>query len=572
MPNGRGYAVRSHRRKASRRHVWPWVIIPLVLALVGAGGFFGVQWVVANTCTGSISAAIVAPARTAALLEHIANEWKETKPQIDGVCASVQIRAQDTAVTAQALTQEWKIDESGPAPDVWVPQSSAWARAAAANSETADLILPDRLPSLARTPVVIAMPKQLAEGFGWPAANLEWKDLLDTLAINPNVKVGMSDPAVSTAGLLALSSITDANDDADVDPQEFQRVFTLEQRIAVYKSTTEELLAEYVGGNGQTLSAFPALEQDIVKHNETHPALPLVAVYPKNATTEADHPYLVLDAPWTSPQRRGAADAFLSYVKGEQGREALLAEGFRDSNRVPGAQLTPEHGIVPKLTALPRAVLLSDAIARTVAYWNALTRPANVLLVLDVSGSMASQVPGAGSRLDLTKAAATQAVTLVDPNSQMGLWVFSSAQQGNAPYRELVKPGKLSEEERAVRLTQALAGLSAGGNTGMYDTIWAAHQSMQTAYVDGADNLVVVLTDGADDDQLQGLKLEELVDKLKNADKNKPVKVVTVAMGRDTNSAALARISSATGVRSYSSTSANNISEVLISAIFDVKV
>lgn len=571
MPNGRSYAVRSHRRRGPRRRIWPWVAVPLVLALVGSGGYYGVRWVVENTCSGSILATVVAPARTAALLQTLATQWSETKPQVDGTCASVQIREQDTPVTAQALTQKWDPAVSGPAPDVWVPPSSAWARWAAANSDLADKMLPDRLPSVARTPVVIAMPKPLAETFGWPKPELDWKDLLDKLSTDPQIKIGMSDPATSTAGLLALSSIIDANDDADVDEAERDRVFKLEQKIAVYKPTTDDLLAEYVSGNGQTLSAFPVLEQDIVKHNEENPGLPLVAVYPKNATTEADHPFLSLAAPWTSPQRQSAATAFLSFVRGDSGRQAVLAEGFRDSNRAPGPTLTPEKGVVQKLTALPRAVLLADAIARTVAYWNALTRPANVLLVLDVSGSMRNLVPGVGSRLDLTKAAATQAVDLLDVQSQMGLWVFSSSQQGNSPYKELVKAGKLSEQDRRKKLKDELAKLTPGGNTGMYDTVWAAYQSVQTSYVAGSENLVVVLTDGADNN-LRGLSLDQLVANLKNADKSKPVKVVTIALGRDTSPEELAQISAATGVRAYSSERSHDISEVLISAIFDVKV
>jgi Ca-activated chloride channel family protein len=249
----------------------------------------------------------------------------------------------------------------------------------------------------------------------------------------------------------------------------------------------------------------------------------------------------------------------------------VLAEGFRDSNRSAGPQLTQEKGMVPKLTALPRAVLLADAITKTVTYWNALTRPVNILLVLDVSGSMRKEVPGVGTRLDLTKAAASQAVNLMDRESQMGLWVFSSQQQGTSPYKELVKPGKVSEGDRQKKLLEELGKLTPGGNTGMYDTIWAAYQTAQNNHVQNAQNLVVVLTDGADDDQLKGLKLNELNDKLKGADKSKPVKVVTIALGRDTDSDALASISAATGTRSYSSLNTIDISKILIAAIFDVK-
>jgi Ca-activated chloride channel family protein len=573
MPNGRSSAVRSHRRTTPKRRVLPWVIIPLVLVLLGAGGIVGYQWYVDNVCSGKITATIVTTPRTAALLRPLASSWTQTDPQIDRVCASVDIQEQETSLTAKALSEEWA-PGGGQMPDVWVPQSSAWARAAAASSAIADRIMPDRLPSVARTPLVIAMPKALAETFGWPESQLEWKDLLDKLAGDGTVKIGMSDPATSTVGLLALSSIIDANDDTDVDAEEFKRVYYFQQRVAVYKSTSEELFAEYLSGAGQTLTAFPAFEQDVVKHNEENPSLPLVAVYPKNATTEADHPFLQFtNAPWTDKQRQSVAEAFLLYLKGEAGRNEVLAQGFRDSNRTAGPELTPAMGVVTKLTALPRAVLLPDAISRTVTYWNGLTRPSNVLLVLDVSGSMGNQVPGTGqSKLDLTKGAAAQAVGFFGDKSSAGLWSFSSAQQqSNQPYRELVKTAGLSEPNQRKKLNDELGKLVANGNTGMYDTVWAAHQHLQANYRPDAENLVVLLTDGADDDQLRGLQLAELIERLKGADPAKPVKIVTIALGRETDSEALTQVSTTTGVRSYSAARTFDISAVLMSAIFDVR-
>ncbi len=575
MPNGRSSAVRSHRRGGRKRRIAPWIVIPMSVVLVGSGLTIGYVYLIKNAGSGSAQATVVAAPGTAQLLRSLADKWSDTNPSVDGICASVQIGEQETAATVQALAHDWDTATSGPAPDVWVPPSSAWVKAAAAKSAVADQLLPDRLPSVARTPVVIAMPKAAAETFGWPDAQLDWKDLLDKLAQNSSVKVGMSNPATSTAGLLALSAIIDADDNTEVDPTELGRVFSLEQRLAVYTSTTDELFAEYVKGAGKTVNAFPALEQDIVRHNAEHPDLPLVALYPKNATTEADNPYLVLkNAGWTSPERIGAAEAFLNYISGDAARDAVREQGYRDSNRVPGPKLTPANGVVSKLTALPGGVLLSESITRTVDTWTALTRPTNMLMVLDVSGSMGGLVRGTGqTKLDLTKAGAREAVDMFGDDVQMGLWVFSSQQSGTKAYREVVSLGKLTDDvdgkSRRAQLKSRLNGLEPGGNTGMYDTVWAAYQNMQKNYVEGATNMIVLLSDGADDDQLQGLKLDQLVDKIKNADGNKPVKVITIALGKPSNSAAMAKISSATGVNTYSSERSYDIGNVLRAAIFD---
>jgi Ca-activated chloride channel family protein len=577
MPNGRSPGVRSHRRVvARRRRILPWLVVPLALILIGSGLTIGYVYLKKTGCSGTATANIVAAPRTAALLRSLAGQWQQTKPQVNGTCAAVSIREQEVAITAQALTRQWDPATEGPAPDVWVPPSSAWARAAAASSNIADKLMPDRLPSVARTPVVIAMPRQLAETYGWPTSDLDWKDLLDKLAADGNVKIGMSDPATSTAGLLALSSIIDANDDADVDSEELKRVFGLQQKVAVYKPTTEELFAEYVSGQGKTLSAFPALEQDVVKHNEANPSLPLVAVYPKNATTEADNPFLALrNASWTDAKRQDAAESFLEFVKGEKGRSAVLAEGFRDSNRVAGPLLTPAKGVVTKLTALPRAVLLADAITKTVYYWTALTKPANVLLAVDVSGSMKVEIAGTGqTRFELLKSAVNQAIGMFSASSQVGLWAFS-AQQGNTSYREVVKQGRLDEaingSDRRKKLTDEVAKLTANGDTPLYNTIWGGYQQLQASYMSNAENLLVVLTDGDDDWPAGGLKLQELMDKIKAADPGKKVKVVTIGIGRDTNNDALNQISELTGVRSYNTDKSFDIGKVLLAAIFSVK-
>ncbi len=573
MPTGRSSAVRSHRRVTPRRKVLPWVIIPLALTLVAGGLTAGYIYFIKDLCSGSVTASVVAPPRTASLLRGLAAQWEQTKPQVEGTCAKVDIRDEEADVTAKSLTQEWNGTVTT-MPDVWVPQSSAWARATAATSSVADKLMPDRLPSVARTPVVIAMPRALAETYGWPQATLAWRDLLDKLAADGNVKVVISDPATSTAGLLALSSIIDADDNSEVDPEEFKRVYAFQQRIAVYKPTSEELFAEYVSGKGETLTAFPAFEQDIIKHNEANASLPLVAVYPTNATTEADYPFLQLaSAPWTDAKRQGAAENFLLFVKGDAGRSAVLAEGFRDSNRMAGSQVTPAKGVVSKLSALPRPLLLPEAISRTVRAWNGLTRPSNVLLVLDTSGSMGSIVPGTGqTKHDLTKAAADGAVNFFSDQSSVGLWSFSSADRNaGSPHKELVKTVKLNENNQRAKLKSELAKLVPGGNTGMFDTVWAAHQHLQQNFRADADNLVVVLTDGADDDKVSTTKLADLIGKLKGADPSKPVKVVTIALGRDTDSQALSEISRATGTEPESAARSFDISSVLLEAIFDIK-
>lgn len=595
MPNGRPASVRSHRRGGVRRgrKTALAITIPLATMLVASGLVGGYLWVSRQACSGTASTTILSSPTTAPLLERLGRDWTATRSAVEGAdnaCGTVKVLAMESAKVAESLQSAWSTKWVGDAPDVWVPESTAWVRTASGNAET-EKMMPDLQPSIARSPVVIAMPKQMAEALGWPKTQLDWAELLDKFAKAKNgwqaygkdwgpFKLGMTDPSTSTAGLLALSAIIDADDNQDIDENELGRLLQLKQVMKVYEPNTAQILRGFDGagaGGLSYVSAFPALEQEVLAHNVAHPEAQLVAVYPKN-NTEADNPYLTLtDTPWTDAKRQAVAGGFLAYLRSPAARAVLQEAGFRDPNRRAGATITQANGVLAELTALPRGVLLTDAVNNTLNTWTSLTRPTNMLLVLDVSGSMSEKVPGLGrAKLDLTKDAAIVAVKRFDDTASVGLWSFSSS-QGGKPYRELVPLTKLGGEmadgtKGADKVLSEIKGLKAGGNTGMYDTIAAAHAAVQAKYQADATNLVVILTDGANDDQGKGLSLEQLTKKLKDADPKRPVKVVTIALGQQANGTVLQQISAATGAPTpFVSRDQYDITAVLLRAIFQTR-
>ena len=284
--------------------------------------------------------------------------------------------------------------------------------------------MPDLQPSLARTPAVIAMPRPMAEALGWPRTQLSWQDVIDKFAGNPDgwakfgknwgpFKFGMTDPLKSTPGLLALMAILDGNDDGEITPDEQASVLRLMQVRSIYTDGTNKIFADLKSADAQGedaalhyVSAFPALEQEVLAYDRNNPRVGLVPVYPNNGSADADHPYLVLDAPWADRTHQKVAQEFLTYLRGPHGRAEFLGAGFRDPNRTAGKELEI-NGFTARLATLPRAVLLPESVQHSLDTWTALTRPTNVLIVLDVSGSMNDPVPGAGtSKLGLVRTAA----------------------------------------------------------------------------------------------------------------------------------------------------------------------
>jgi Ca-activated chloride channel family protein len=604
MAYGTPANVRSHRRgrRRRRRRFAPWVSATVVSLLVLGALGFGYQLLLAQTCSGEATARVMASPSTANLLSDFAARWATTEPSTDdGTCARVIVQARDSAEVATTLAAGWDPAAEEP-PDVWVPASTAWAQKAAA-SDRAEPLLPDLRPSIARTPTVIAMPEPMAAELGWPDTEIEpgrevrWGSLVEEFGDGEGwarfgrpewgeFRFGMGDPARDTAGLLALTAILDADQSGDTSREELTNALRLQRLLEpeIYHETTEELLSDLAavdaeGGDAalRHVSAFPALEQDVLAYNRTSPEVPLAAVYPVNGNIEADHPYLILHADWVSERERAVAEDFLGYVRSAEPQAALREAGFRGTrNREPGADFTERYGVVPELVALPRAVLVPEAVTLTMDRWTALTRPSNVLIAFDVSGSMLQAVPGTGEvRMERATQAAAETVRLFTDADRVGLWEFSTALDGERDYRTLVPLGRLDDvmaegDTRREQILAAIDGLRPEGDTGLYNTIQAAYDSVVASYQPDATNMVVVITDGQDDTGGRpGLTLAQLREHLRNGPgEGQQVRLVTVSFGEEPDFAVMRELSRLTGGEAYHSPDGFDLVDLLRTAVF----
>jgi Ca-activated chloride channel family protein len=371
-----------------RKIIAPWIVATtisiFVIAAVGTGFYFLVR----TTCSGSVEATIVASPSTASILESLSRTWSEDQPAVAGKCAKIEVKTRDSSATVEALGQGWTSKSSGAAPDAWVPDSSIWVWHASSNAIVAAM-MPKRQPSLARSPSVIAMPRPMAEALGWPKTMVSWPRLISELATSPDgwggfgkpdwgmIRVGMSDPAKSTAALLALVTLTTPENQAEPSQDGLAALTKLKEIKAGYAPSTDDLFNDLTKADSQDaasalayLSAFPALETDVLAYNLRTPRLPLAAMYPQGAR-DADNPYLVLRAPWSDPTKQRVAEDFLKYLQSPQARAAFRDAGFRDARRSGGEDLAEENGLLPKPPAEPEGVLPSQAVGESLAAWGA---------------------------------------------------------------------------------------------------------------------------------------------------------------------------------------------------------
>ena len=612
----------SGRHLAQRRRRRPTALLAaacilLVLAL-GVGGFvaFFNQPAKSLACrSGSLPLQVVVSPDQAVVVTQAAAEYERRRPAVDDRCVVVQVRGTESAEAAAALSTGWDESSQGPRPDVWVPASSVWALQVALRQQATKqpVLIPFEQPKVATTPMVMAMPKPMAEALGWPRRALGWKEMLGAVT-NPEgwkafghpewraFRLGKTDPNLSTPGLEALIgavfAATGQTSELSVETLKKQQdqlrqvILGLERAPGQDADTPATLLANLQQADraGQTLnfvSAVPLDEKSVWDYNRGNaggfedgsqrekPKVPLVAVYPKEGTLEADHPWVVLRAPWVDDTKRRAAAGFLDYLRSEPVQTRFQQAGFRSSNGRPGPQLSQANGLLPDQPARVLAPPAPMVVAAALESWNAARKRSNVLAVYDVSGSMKEEVPGTGGRtkMDIVKIAAGQALGLFAPETNLGTWLFSSNLNGSRDWVESVPIGPTNArlpngKLRRQVLAEALARLQAtNGDTGLYDTTLAAFRALKRSYAPDRINIVVLLTDGINDDPTGGITRAELLRRLKAEQGDNPVQIITIAYGANADVESLRLISKATGGLAYVSRDPKDILRVFTDAI-----
>jgi Ca-activated chloride channel homolog len=584
---------RRRARTGLRLAVAPWIVLTTVIVVLLSGMTVGYALLVTSGCSGAPqSITILSSPDQAKVLSGLAERWSRDNPEIDGRCVAAEVEAKEPSDVAEALSPFWGRAD-GPRPDVWAPDSTAWAKVAAVRPDAAQM-LPKEAPSLGTSPVIIAMPRPMAEAMGWPKKqDLGWQQIVKTLAGQTWGKfkhpewgpfaIGMTDPTRSTPGLHTLLTITDASADGKVSKEELAAGLTLERSTKRYEPDTASLFDGLAKADKQSseavlkyVSAFPATERDVSTYNASEPQVPLAGVYPSEGSVDADHPFMLLDAPWVDPTRERIAKDFSEFARSQTGREAYSDAGFRGPDRAPPPEVTAERGLQPEVGTENRKVGQPDQISLATSSWNALRRRANVLTVMDVSGSMNEPVEGTGdTRLGLSQKAALNALGMFAGDSKLGLWEFSTNRTPTTDYREVVPLGPVDEpldggSTRRELGGVALNGLEAEGGTALYDTTLAAYKTAKQNWEQGRLNVVVLLTDGKNEDS-DGLDRAQLLDSLKDEvrkDQSHQVQIITIAYSEDADVAALREISQVTGGQTFVSQNPKDISQIFIAALF----
>jgi Ca-activated chloride channel family protein len=540
-------------------------VAAIAIMAVVAGGGGGSDDATATTPTTSTAVAQAPAGAVVVPFAYSPEKDALLKPLIAAFNASgAQVGGRPVFVEGESVASgdsEHAIAKGTAKPVAWSPASSLWGRLL--NFEADRAYVGDDNPSLVRTPLVIAMWEPMAKALGYPKKALGWSDILKLARSGAgwgdfghpefgDFKLVHTNPDFSTAGLSSVVaeyySATGKKEglvESDI-PKARSKVKAIESSIVHYGDTTlfiEDQLRKEGPGYASAVALEEATLVDFNQHRGSQDKL--VAIYPREGTFYSDDPYITLNAPWVSAAQKDASGQFAKFLAGKLTPSTVARYGFRpgDLQAAPTAPLDAEHGVDPKLPKRVLGLPEPRVLAKLKEAWRADRKPANVLLVLDTSGSMVQ-----GDRLERAKSGLDAFVAQVASQDRVGLTAFSDQ------IRPLVPLGSMAQN--ASKLRQAISGVNADGGTKIYDVTAAAVSQVAAVADKSRINAVVLLTDGEDTDS--GRTVDALVKELAaQGDSSRRVRVFTIAYAGDAQgaaAAALARIADASGGKSYEGT------------------
>jgi Ca-activated chloride channel family protein len=457
---------------------------------------------------------------------------------------------------------------------VWSPASSflidvlndRWAEAHPGLGANDKLVA--EAPSLMLSPVVIAVWEPMARALGWPGKALGWSDVAQFAtqaegwsrfghAEWGDFKLGHTHPRYSNSGAIALVAATyaGAGKTRDLSAEDVARAAPFVKRVQaniVHYGRSTGFFSDKMFTRGPAYLSAAVLYENLVAESRldskyANMPFPVVALYPKEGTFWADHPYAILNLPSVSAEVRDGAERFRQFLLGaERQRTALSRFGFRpvDTSIPLGAPIDAAHGLDP---AQPKNVLPNPAPAvtrRILDSFESVKRPVAITFVLDISGSMS------GDPLAQAKAGARAFLQGLPANDVVRILIFSTKPSWLVPDHEEISRGR-------DRLLAAIDGVFAQGDTALYDAIVMACQPSGKE-PKGAIRTVIVLTDGQDTSSQA--KLQTLLAQLAQqsgggeGSAGQGTRIFTIAYGQKADVPTLKQIAEAGGGASFAGT------------------
>lgn len=394
-------------------------------------------------------------------------------------------------ITLEAGEASVRLNELEHPVDLWIPDNIVWTDVASERGISGF----DDCVSVAESPLVIGMWREVAGLLGYPGRELGWLDIGSLAAdatawdyysggqYGETLRLGHTHPGLSASGastLLALvqsaESKTTPVTPTDIDqPIVRASVGAFESGVAWFSQDTETLGATMAERGSSYLGAGVMYESTVLAEGGGQ----LVPIYPFEGTFMATHPACVN----SNSGNVAGATAFRDWLRGEEGQQLAVTYGLRPVGGVETTTLTMAGADLSQ----PLVVFgesSADSIFAVQELWQSARKPIHLAMILDTSGSMD------GDRIDNMKAAAIEFVEQMGDGDFLTLIEFYTTVD--------IKAQRAQVGDDRAQLIDLIRNMEAGGDTSLYDAIGRGGEILADQNSADTANALVVLTDGED--------------------------------------------------------------------------
>lgn len=501
----------------------------------------------------TIVVSLLASPEKQAVLPGLVDRFNKTKPRLEkrAVQATVSF-AESGEMIDSVLTAVTQPVVISPASSTWLTQLNAEWRS---RTQSATNLAPNPRP-LFISPIVIGMWENMATAMGHPGQQIGWTEIISaTLDAkgwgafgHPEwgaFRFAHASPDTDSGRLATLAEFFAAAgkvrglNEADLQSQAVRDyVRNIERGIVQYGESDTALLDVMRQRGQQALSAAVMEEQALIQFNAGRPQQRLAAIYPKEGTFWADHPFAILDGEWVQPEQKAAAKLLLEFLLAPEQQKAAVQAGFRPGNldvTLDGTPISTANGADPGQPKTLLAVPDANILAAVRNAWTLTKKPANIYLVADVSGSMS------GDKLEKARQGLLEFVAAIADTDQVGLVKFASSVERTVPLAGM-------NRGQRTRLQDEIKRMAAGGNTALYEVTQTAVQDLVRKGDKNSINAVVLMTDGK---ETMGGSKSNLINYLRTVQRDSQrsgvqIKVFAIAYGSDADMRVLTDVADAT--------------------------
>lgn len=435
-------------------------------------------------CGAKPSLRVAATARIMPLLKLVAA----------GACITLDGQTSETVSGATLLGQHRV--------DAWVPDSRSFALAAGAQTAST-------ARSVASSPIVMAAAPATAASLRKQGAN-SWARLLATHGTLGGFPVSIQ-PDQSSVAVTISNELTAMASQSAKDP--YLGLGGAAAAITAVKKLTPQQLSTPIPAGQVRIAERRMIDGDIgtvVPAKEGEPAL--------------DYPWVMPTQP-TTPQAATAVTRLVAALFGTAGRQARKQLGFDE----PGVTHVDLGAGSPSVILPP--VDLASAPAQFMMSSTASLKTGHALALLDISGSMGDPAASGQTPMESLRASVPIMISSLVQSTEVGVWEFGYRLDGDKDYRELLPTAALSTNRKPLLQTVATIKAQRSG-TALYSSVLDGYRYTLDHYDASKTNMLLIFTDGKNQDAPGGLDLPTLTAQLAAVqDKAKPISVVFFGFG-----------------------------------------